>query len=376
MDEKIYLYILGAGASKPDGVPTTSELIDKAFWNFGGKYENQDVFLLGTWDKEKEVNPIIRPVLKLYDNFYDTDLTKKLDDYYKKGYHSLNLGVSTNRIEDFFSRLYYMNKGIDNYGLNLTKEEILDISRKAHYLFFHTLAYSTIGNQQPKYYSAFIEKFLKRKGKHCIISFNYDLLLESALISRDYLKYIRNEWIYPDELKWTYGINFANSYNPVPYSFPIEEKAKILYYKLHGSLNWSFCPEDKKISLHTLNSDPWIYKSFYQEQLRCHDATHICLPLLIPPIKNKEIEIPELIELWAKAKNFISREMELHIIGYSLPEVDKEANNLLNEIATAGPAKIIIANPNAEHVKKFKNIFKDYTGKINLYSGFEEYLTS
>ena len=287
MTEKINLYILGAGASNPDGVPVTSELIDQAFWNFGGKYDNKDMFLMGTWDKETEVLPIVKPVLELYDKFYGTDLVEKLKNYYKDGYHPVSLGIATNNIEDFFSRLYYLSKGIESYNLNLTKQEISDLSKKANYLFFHTLAHSTIGISKPKYYSTFVEKLLKRNGKHCIMSFNYDLLLEDVFTSRDYLKYDGYKWLYPEELKWSYCINF-NNVSGVPYDFPQEEQARILYLKLHGSLNWSFCPLTQEVSMHTLHADAWIYKRFYKEELRCRNGSHVNLPLLIPPIKIKK----------------------------------------------------------------------------------------
>ncbi len=66
-NSKTYAYILGAGASKPDGMPLTNEIIDKAFCNFGSAVDNRtNTNLFGTWEKE-DVFTRIRPVFKLMD---------------------------------------------------------------------------------------------------------------------------------------------------------------------------------------------------------------------------------------------------------------------------------------------------------------------
>ena len=110
--EEITLYILGAGASKPDGLPLTSEVIDKAFWNFGGKYDNRDEYMLGTWEKE-DVFKIIRPVFELMDHFYNTNLVRLLERYYKEGHHPSSLDVSTNSL---FIAIKYLLSG--NHSIN------------------------------------------------------------------------------------------------------------------------------------------------------------------------------------------------------------------------------------------------------------------
>jgi len=72
--DRTYVYLLGAGASKSDGMPLTNEIIDKAFWNFGGPVEGRvNTNLMGPWDKKEGLEKY-RPVFELMDHFYGKNL--------------------------------------------------------------------------------------------------------------------------------------------------------------------------------------------------------------------------------------------------------------------------------------------------------------
>jgi len=279
--------------------------------------------------------------------------------------------LTTDIIEDFFTRLHYIKSGVNNYNLNWDKRRLAEISKKADWLFFRTLCYEAIGGRPYKTYENFVERILKRSGRHCIISFNYDLLLEDVLI-HEYLKYDGRRWNYPDELRWTYCLDFSGIANQVPYSFPTDDEAKILILKLHGSFNWGFCPDNKEVTCYSLHADAHIYPRFYNEEYRCCNGKHANLPLLIPPVKIKDINIPALRNLWDKATEIISHCDELHIIGYSLPEVDKEAENLIRKARPQNLNRIVIANPDKTHVSRFIQFLGN---SIEKYQNFEEYLS-
>ena len=371
---KTYVYILGAGASKPDGMPLTNEIIDTAFGNFGGPVDNRvNTNLIGPWEKDEALKKY-RPVFELIDHWYGTELTPALDNLYKTTRHPFSLGLTTNIVEDFFTRLYYIKNGIKTYNLNWNKIKIMEVSKKAEWLFFRTLCYEAIDRRPYKTYEKFVERMLKRSGKHCIISFNYDLLLEDVLLTPDrYLKYDGQRWNYPEELRWTYCLDFSSIENHVPYSFPTDDEAKILFLKLHGSFNWGFCPVNKDVTCYSLHADAHIYPRFYNgKDYRCCNGSHASLPLLIPPVKVKEINIPALRNLWDKAAEIISSCNELHVIGYSLPEVDKEAKNLIQKIKPSNLDRIVIANSNETHISRFTQIFGN---SIETYKNFEEYLS-
>ncbi len=370
--DKTYVYLLGAGASKPDGMPLTNEIIDKAFRNFGGPVEGRvNTNLMGSWDKKEGIEKY-RPVFELMDDFYGRNLVEIFDNYYKTTRLPLSLGLTTDIIEDFFTRLHYIKGGVNYYNLDCDKRKLAktEISKKADWLFFRTLCYEMDGRPY-KTYENFVERMLKRNGRHCIISFNYDLLLEDVLI-HNYLKYDGRRWNYPNELRWTYGLDFSGIANQVPYSFPTDDEAKILILKLHGSFNWGFCPINKDVTCYSLHADAHIYPRFYNEEYRCCNGSHASLPLLIPPVKIKDVNIPALRNLWNKAADIISGCDELHIIGYSLPKVDKEAKNLIQKIKCRNLDRVVIANPDETHVSRFTQIFGN---SIEKFKNFEEYLS-
>lgn len=360
------VYILGAGASKPDGIPVTQELVDKAFWNFGGPVDGeQNRNLLGTWSKELALSTF-RLVFEIFDKFYGTKLVYLLDQYYKTTFHPVTTNVTTDMIEDFFSRIRRLETGESDYGLGLSPEGITNLSRAAKFFFFHTLCYEAIKHPSREHYAKFVNKFLRQEGRHCIISFNYDLLPEDRLIDQCQ-RLVGGKWVPLDELSWTYCIEFKGIYHKQRYELLPEEKAKILYLKLHGSLNFGYHADTKEVSLYTLYADPWAYRRF-------DSGEWPDIPLLIPPLKVKEIDIPALKELWRKAEEYLSKATELHVLGYSLPDVDQEAHRLLGGVNGDQLERLVIANPNREHVRRLVSVLKVKPGLVKVYRNFEEYL--
>jgi len=368
------VYVLGAGTSKPDGVPVTSEVVDRAFRNVGEKIK-ENTFRMGHWSEQEGKS--IRRVLELMDLLYKKGLVAKFDRYDGTIYRPYSLGVTTDMLEDFFTKLHYMERG-EMVGITLSQEELRKITKDARFLYFGTLCDAMRSCWLNfKYYPIFVEKALRREGNHCIISFNYDLLLEHALIDMDkYLKYDGKQWRYPDDLKWRYGVKFKGFYYSEPYQFPEKKDAKIHYFKLHGSFNFGYCPESKEVSVYeSIRAAGNLYQEFDAGRLHCCGGTHTSAPLLIPPLKKKDIEIPALRESWEEVSEFLSQATELHILGYSLPKVDEEAKRLLQRIPSSGLKKVIIANPNREHIQKLVNILELSRKSVKIYKGFEDYVT-
>jgi NAD-dependent SIR2 family protein deacetylase len=84
-------------------------------------------------------------------------------------------------------------------------------------------------DKQPQEYHRQLVQNLIRKEKlreTIIVSTNYDILIDNALT------------LHSHEFGLDYGIDFANATDR-SYSQP-EQSIKL--YKLHGSLNWLYCP--------------------------------------------------------------------------------------------------------------------------------------
>ena len=96
--------------------------------------------------------------------------------------------------------------------------------------------------------------------------------------------------------------------------------------------------------------------------------------MLIPPITEKEIELPCLRNVWDQARSSLRNASEIHIIGYSLPDADQEAQTLLRENCSKDVTRVVIANPTREHREKLKTFLPVSNTRIQEYGSFQEYL--
>ena len=248
------------------------------------------------------------------------------------------------------------------------REDDRKISDLANHLFFGTICRTAPIKEesQPSYYRVFVDKLLRRPGAHCVISFNYDLLLDFQLA---WLWKSRDGKLPVDELQWTYGINF-NHRMEWDWCEGLPQEAKISYYKLHGSLNMSFDPETKAVSLHGPCGDHQAHRYVGREEQAGQ-------PLLIPPLLQKKIPIPALAALWEKAEEKLSQAEEIHVIGYSAPDADQEARKLLKGVGKRKSIKrVVIVNKKPDDRDGLQILLKASTVKVQSYELFEEYLSS
>src|SRR3989338_335448 len=226
------IYILGAGASKPDGVPLTHEFIKKVFDKFGGREEKKPSFHWLPFDRVS----VIEPVLKRLDAYHGLNLFEEWQQYLTTGdRHEYPLEVGTEQIESFFTEI--CNKAASN-------SEDADILQKLRLLFFHTICHASIMTEG-RNYRRFIDSVMRLSGKKYVISFNYDLLLENALMekvgdeSKDPLTFQDGKNIFEGVLPWRYGVEFSCLEEAIEFKFVSMDEAQIIYFKLHGSFNWT-----------------------------------------------------------------------------------------------------------------------------------------
>jgi len=188
---------------------------------------------------------------------------------------------------------------------------------------------------------------LKRTPDVTIVTFNQDLVLEN-IIQR--LPRHQGQWC----LSSLYGIDdlqalFAPSgptfthHNPnCPHTPPV----KLL--KLHGSLNWGFRSLKAEPTVRSLF--PTGKKELFVHNSRAsHDSTKMktrtprgrktwyLWPLVIPPIydKSKISAMPVLKKVWNDARAAIESADRLVLVGYSLPDADVFARQMLRMAFTS-----------------------------------------
>lgn len=146
-----------------------------------------------------------------------------------------------------------------------------------------------------------------------IISFNYDLLIDNALLSTG---------------KWQptkgYGID-CRLLSTEEFNISFPQKIKLL--KLHGSLNWLYCNQCHQLFT-AVEKDNLGYRLVYNhaEKVYCnrHGCKNLLQPIVILPsmMKNYNSTMPFTPDLWRQAKTALREAEHIVIIGYSFPAAD------------------------------------------------------
>jgi hypothetical protein len=150
-------------------------------------------------------------------------------------------------------------------------------------------------------------QFLKTLSKDdVIISLNYDLIVDNSLMRAE-----KN----PD-----YGV--ASRQTVGRRNYPInDEHQKIKLYKLHGSLNWLYCPACQAMDI-TPHEKSVVYIFQNKSVSQCPTCGVRYDPVMITPTFLKNYDNNYLQQVWISAENALENADELVFIGYSLPDAD------------------------------------------------------
>jgi len=209
--------------------------------------------------------------------------------------------------------------------------------------------------------SSFIERMLPGDT---IVTFNYDLVVESALFRRKL-------WSPTDG----YGIRFDNTppadqRNDVATSFPL--------HKIHGSLNWEgpdmFQP---RLELELFYDDgspifPGYLKNERPRRYVPYQGGHGGCWMM--PSFVKQFAVPELLQVWRNAFAALREADDVVAVGYSLPSEDSAACLLLGTTGLC-EKRLTLVNPTTEElVEEYAKITGRSQSEIVRYASLEEYL--
>jgi hypothetical protein len=273
------VYILGAGTSKavnPDA-PLTNDLLPQAL-----------------------------KLLEAEDNAHANNIRCFIKEYHFYGREPLERADNLPAIEDIFSQLDYAIADNRPLSAEYTTEKLRSIRESFVYAICEVLRQSL--NES----SDLLNRFLSRVNDgDSIISLNYELMIDNALsrnleISVDYGIPMRRE---P-------STEHSQTTKNVPDSLPL--------YKLHGSLNWLYCPRCQEITLtHSEMGVQYIFSNGADASRgtcpQCHSHFEA---LIITPTMAKSYVNPLLNEIWRKAEDKITTADEIVFAGYSLPSAD------------------------------------------------------
>jgi SIR2-like domain len=181
-----------------------------------------------------------------------------------------------------------------------------------------------------------------------LISLNYDTLLDITMCRLG---------LRPD-----YGLDFL--YHP---GGPAEAQ-HIKLFKLHGSMNWGYCPS----CLTTV----YTQERRFDPGQRCPNCDRGLDALIVPPSPLKVPPSPFLSALWKKAEWELSQASEIVFVGYSLSDADANIRYLLFRgfFDYAPRVLVVLDREMPEVMARYRRLFP---GGVEFFlGGFEAYLST
>ncbi len=259
-------------------------------------------------------------VKKAVEDFKQTSEAKRLNAFIKKLYKR-NDPVVDNQIWNLLDYIIQQGKS-PSFGINL--EQIIDLKDDLMSLVIKEFEKS-LGKVTDSTTETFIEK-IDSQGS-TIISTNYDIIIDDALLD------LKGSYNYGVKIRKT-----VSNYDPGEnqgFNRPIEERVSgpslnsgdILILKIHGSLNWIYCPKCDEVDL-TMHSKGALRTL---QGLHCINECCTCKyeSLLITPTMYKDYENRIIKETWVCAESKLKEADELVFIGYALKEEDYQIRCLL-----------------------------------------------
>ena len=328
------VFVLGAGASNPDGVPLQRHIL---------------------------------PLILSDEEIAGSDIGKSVIDFVKDNFKFdsvQNLYPDLESVFGFIDYFIHQNESLSNKH---TVQEIRKIKESLIKLIHHVVNKST--DKKSQVYHQFWEAIKEYNSNISILTLNYDTMLEQAFESSfesfGYLDYCINLMNYEkrDELK-SFGfwvdprqpVRIARDYSPVP----------IKIIKLHGSLNWKYCnccnqtlltPWDRDIEL---NKGKFTgYRSSDKEKY-----VYVCPidrtefeTLILAPSFAKRLNQPVISQLMSEAAREIRSTKKIVFIGYSLSSADVHIRALFKKQLESDVKVYVINTRNAvTHQLKYRSL--------------------
>lgn len=313
--------VFGAGATAACGGPTTEQILPSAFESFYGpcrpsSFQREDFF--GTVESF------------LIDVFQLPQIQSA-----RTAQHYPSLPLLLSLIDTAVDR------GQPFAGQ--TVEDLRKVRASLEYLIFAVLNESLRHTEEANPYREMFNALCKLEIEPVVISLNYDVIADNALFAlalqtapekgeRPYAQ--RSQHRLPN-----YGCDIRTAaYAERPHNFG-------WLLKLHGSLNWIYCPNCHRLDIGLVEVGPdlmytrKVLDDLYQEVnlhdkyscqgAYCKDCKFPTRPVLITPTYRKDYRNPHIAQVWYDAERVLRDADRVYLIGYSLPSDDVEVVYLL-----------------------------------------------
>lgn len=342
---------LGAGASAAENLPIQNELFSEYF----KKLEKDDF--------KSDMN---MELYKFFKQMFNIDVIK--DDMEKSEFPTFE------EVLGLLDLAEQRREGFRNFGLeNLSKKsDSIRFLRQYIILLMAKAIHKSEGSNN--YHKLLVKNLLKEDllTDTTFISANYDIHIDNALAS-----------LYKKEnpIMLDYGVRFTNFNIENKWVPPKDPLVKL--YKIHGSLNWLYCPVCSSLTLTPY--DEGIMKLLSEiEEVKCLECKSLTVPIIVPPTYFKNMDNVFLSTIWNKVESSL-RESDLVVFcGYSFPDADIHIKYMLKRIQTNRntPLKFIVFNyhegKKEESMKREEDRYKRFLGKDVIFTknSFEDFSTN
>jgi hypothetical protein len=305
--------LFGAGATKACGGPLTNEILPQAF----------EPRVRSEIEREYYIDLLDR---FLVENFH---LPTKQADRTEADYPALPLLLSL--VDTAIDRNQPM-------GPAWTVDLLRQVRRALQYMVFALLEYK-LRRLTHNFYADLLHALdPARSAPPTVISLNYDIIADNSMV--------RHSDRLPD-----YGCDIATDrYKAQPHWGTL--------LKIHGSLNWSYCPGCNRLDLGVAESGRTykMLEELYQvnpleQRYSCHGfpcplCSTFVEPVLITPTQLKDYRNPHVAKVWTLAEQALRGAERAIIVGYSLPDDDLDVIYLLKrglgQLANRAPQNITV----------------------------------
>ncbi len=336
------VFIFGAGASADAGLPIQAHLF-------------RDYFRSG----------------KSQADSFRSQLASFFNDFFKVDVQTVDKTTMFPTFEDALGVLELAIEKEETFGPNYSLPKLRELREALVYSMGMAIERKQVPPKTT--YHKLVRKLFHKghflEDEYAFINFNYDVLLDDALMD---LSYSRNVKIMID-----YDINFANEKKECQGGnlqewLPVHGRA-VKYLKPHGSFNWMHCPTCN--SMYILgNEKSQIFKTGYihQRESCVKDSTPLDCVIESPSFF-KKYKNAYLQNIWNTTTRTLFEADVIIFIGYSLPAADMWTKYMLKRACFGEKKRLVVVN----NTEREKLRYQRFLGEVEyLEMTFDDYVSS